>query len=111
MKCAEAMGDYTDILDPRDVHSLLAIAAFHNQMYAKCSQAFMRLEQLESLSPDRREAFQDLAFKVMRLEQLESLSPERREAFQDLAFKVFTQFKPDDFTIPEEQKRRDAITP
>mmetsp|Transcript_68370 Transcript_68370/g.163192 ORF Transcript_68370/g.163192 Transcript_68370/m.163192 type:complete len:1174 (+) Transcript_68370:203-3724(+) len=87
MKCAEAMGDYTDILDPRDVHSLLAIAAFHNQMYAKCSQAFMRLEQLESLSPDRR------------------------EAFQDLAFKVFTQFKPDDFTIPEEQKRRDAITP
>ena len=47
MKHAMALGDYDDILEPEMVYSLIALTAFHNQMYGTCSNALMRLEQLE----------------------------------------------------------------
>ena len=50
--------------DAEDIFSLIALTSFHNNMYAVCSNAFMRLEQLESLPKERREHFQELAFKI-----------------------------------------------
>eukprot|EP00960_Hanusia_phi_P051776 761022-Hanusia_phi.AAC.2 len=64
MQYAESLAKYDDILDAEDIFSLIALTSFHNNMYAVCSNAFMRLEQLESLPKERREQFQDLAFKI-----------------------------------------------
>jgi len=49
MKLAMALENYDDIIDPVDVYSLIALTSFHNQMYGVCSNAFMRLEQLDDV--------------------------------------------------------------
>jgi len=64
MKYAQALAEYDDILDAEMVYSLIALTAFHNQMYGTCSNALMRLEQIEGVSQERRESYQALAFKV-----------------------------------------------
>lgn len=42
----------------------------------------------------------------MRLEQLESVTQERRDACQALAFKIFMRFKPKNPGIPENRKMK-----
>lgn len=87
MKCAVALENYDDIIDPVDIFSLVALTSFHNQMYGVCSNAFMRLEQLAEVSQ------------------------ERRDAYQDLAFKIFTKFKPKNPAIGQDQQKKDVVTP
>mmetsp|Transcript_1346 Transcript_1346/g.3417 ORF Transcript_1346/g.3417 Transcript_1346/m.3417 type:complete len:1179 (-) Transcript_1346:299-3835(-) len=87
MKFAQPLEGYDDILDPVDIFSLIALTGFHNQMYGVCSNAFMRLEQL----PD--------------------IPQERREQYQDLAFKIFTKFKPKNPAIGLDQQTKDVVTP
>jgi len=80
MKHAQALADYDDILDPEMVFSLIALTSFHNQMYGTCSNAFMRLEQLENVSQDRRDAYQTLAFKIFT--RYDSKNPGIKEEMQ-----------------------------
>jgi hypothetical protein len=55
MKTALRLCNYEDVLDPKDVYSLVALTSFYNQYYAVSSRAFIKLESLESLSPKERE--------------------------------------------------------
>ncbi len=55
---------YEDVLDPRDVHALVALTAFYNRCYATSSRAFVKLENMETLPPDAREAYADLAVAI-----------------------------------------------
>jgi WD repeat-containing protein 35 len=55
---------YEDVLDPRDVHALVALTAFYNRCYATSSRAFVKLENMETLAPDAREAYADLAVAI-----------------------------------------------
>uniref|UniRef100_A0A7S1DNR8 IFT121-like TPR repeats domain-containing protein n=2 Tax=Hemiselmis andersenii TaxID=464988 RepID=A0A7S1DNR8_HEMAN len=87
MKFAQPLENYDDILDPVDIFSLIALTGFHNQMYGVCSNAFMRLEQLTDISQ------------------------ERRDQYQDLAFKIFTKFKPKNPAIGHDQQTKDVVTP
>lgn len=65
---------YDDVLDPRDVHSLIALTAYHNEAWGQCSKAFVELESLKS----------------------SSCSAEDRDAFASLALKIFTANRPVD---------------
>jgi WD repeat-containing protein 35 len=50
MKTALRLTEYEDILDPREIYSLVALTAYHNKYFAQCSKAFIRLESLNTLS-------------------------------------------------------------
>lgn len=55
MKTAARLVLYDDILDPKDVFSLIALTSYYNQFYAQTSRAFIRLESLETLAEKDRE--------------------------------------------------------
>ncbi len=47
MRTALRLVDYEDIIDPADIFSLIALAAYYAKHYGQCSKAFIRLETLE----------------------------------------------------------------
>jgi WD repeat-containing protein 35 len=64
MKTSLRLQEYEDILDPKDIYSLIALTAFYNKHYNQCSKAFIRLESLQSISQEEREAFSNLALHI-----------------------------------------------
>merc|ERR1712146_447109 len=64
MKTALRLAEYEDILDPREVYSLIALAAYYSRHFAVCSQAFCRLESLEGMSAAEREEIEALALAI-----------------------------------------------
>ena len=47
-----------------EIYSLLAICAAANRAFGTCSQAFIKLESLESLDPEQRQLYEDLALEI-----------------------------------------------
>ncbi|XP_052827196.1 WD repeat-containing protein 35 [Octopus bimaculoides] len=64
MKTALVLRDYEDVLDPVDIYSLLALAAYANCAFGTCSKAFIKLESLETLDPAQRKQYEEMAFEV-----------------------------------------------
>eukprot|EP00472_Partenskyella_glossopodia_P003555 CAMPEP_0197515860 /NCGR_PEP_ID=MMETSP1318-20131121/846_1 /TAXON_ID=552666 /ORGANISM="Partenskyella glossopodia, Strain RCC365" /LENGTH=784 /DNA_ID=CAMNT_0043064331 /DNA_START=21 /DNA_END=2375 /DNA_ORIENTATION=- len=64
MHTALQLGQFEDVLDPKDIYSLIAITAFSNRFYGQCSRAFIRLESLETLTEEEREKYRDLAMSI-----------------------------------------------
>jgi WD repeat-containing protein 35 len=68
--CASAMAaalrltEYEDVLNPRDVHALIAVSAFYNRCLGLASRAFVKLENMATQSPEQRAAFADLALNI-----------------------------------------------
>lgn len=60
MKCTE----YEDILDMKEVYSLVALAAYYTKHFEQCSNAFISLETLPGLSNQDRDAYESLALKI-----------------------------------------------
>lgn len=56
--------DYEDIIPPVEIYSLLALCACANRAFDTCSKAFVKLESLETLSPDQRQQYEDLALEI-----------------------------------------------
>lgn len=46
MKCSIKLCEYDDILNPRDIYSLLALTSYFNKFYGICSQAFVKVNEL-----------------------------------------------------------------
>ena len=44
MKTALRLAEYEDILDAKEIYSLIALASFYNKYYGQCSRAFIKLE-------------------------------------------------------------------
>jgi len=57
---------YDDVLDPREVYSLIALASYLNSAWGQCSKAFIELESLKptSCSKADRERFAKLALAI-----------------------------------------------
>jgi hypothetical protein len=55
MKTALRLGNYEDILEPKEIYSLIALSAFYNQYYGVSSKAFIKLESLPNLTPRERD--------------------------------------------------------
>jgi len=64
MKTAIKLCEYDDILEGRDVFSLLALSALHSGFYGVCSKAFVKLETLDSLPEKDRDDVETLAVKI-----------------------------------------------
>lgn len=56
--------DYEDIIPAVEIYSLLAICSSSNCAFGTCSRAFIKLESLESLTPDQRQLYEDLALEI-----------------------------------------------
>ncbi|KAG5266079.1 hypothetical protein AALO_G00249550 [Alosa alosa] len=64
MKTALHLRDYEDIIPAVEIYSLLAICSSANRAFGTCSRAFIKLESLESLSPEQRQSYEDLALEI-----------------------------------------------
>lgn len=56
--------EYEDIIPAVEIYSLLAICSTANGAFSTCSQAFIKLESLESLDPEQRQLYEDLALEI-----------------------------------------------
>lgn len=65
MKTSIKLCEYDDILSPRDIYSLLALASYRNKFFGICSQAFVKLETLPEGIPEKdREEIETLAVHI-----------------------------------------------
>lgn len=64
MKTAMRLIEYEKELQTKDVYSLVAIASFFNECYRECSRALVKLERLDTVSKQEREAYELLAINL-----------------------------------------------
>nr|XP_021149197.1 WD repeat-containing protein 35 isoform X1 [Columba livia] len=66
LKTALHLRDYEDIIPAEEIYSLLALCACANRAFDICSKAFVKLESLETLRPEQRQQYEDLALEIFR---------------------------------------------
>ncbi|XP_010085489.1 PREDICTED: WD repeat-containing protein 35-like [Pterocles gutturalis] len=64
LKTALHLRDYEDIIPAVEIYSLLALCACANRVFDVCSKAFVKLESLETLRPEQRQQYEDLALEI-----------------------------------------------
>ena len=64
MKTALRLKVYEDVLDAKDIYSLIALTSFYNEFYAQTSRAFIKLESLPSLTEKQRDTYRELAVSI-----------------------------------------------
>lgn len=64
LRTAMQLKEYDDIIDPIDAYSLIALTACSNKAFGVCSKAFIRLENIESLSDDEKKRYEELALNI-----------------------------------------------
>ncbi|XP_041888832.1 WD repeat-containing protein 35 isoform X2 [Corvus kubaryi] len=64
LKTALHLRDYEDIIPAVEIYSLLALCACANREFDTCSKAFVKLESLETLKPEQRQQYEDLALEI-----------------------------------------------
>ncbi|XP_030346038.1 WD repeat-containing protein 35 isoform X2 [Strigops habroptila] len=64
LKTAFHLRDYEDIIPAVEIYSLLALCACANRAFDICSKAFVKLESLETLRPEQRQQYEDLALEI-----------------------------------------------
>ncbi|CAG5866211.1 unnamed protein product [Menidia menidia] len=64
MRTALHLREYEDVIPAVEIYSLLAICSAANRAFGTCSNAFIKLESLESLSPEQRQPYEDLALEI-----------------------------------------------
>ncbi|KFV77076.1 WD repeat-containing protein 35, partial [Dryobates pubescens] len=64
LKTALHLRDYEDIIPAVEIYSLLALCACANSAFDICSKAFVKLESLETLRPEQRQQYEDLALEI-----------------------------------------------
>jgi len=66
-KTSMALMEYEDILDPKNIYSLIALCACGNGSYNAASKAFIKLESSESIDEAERKEFEQLAFQIFSM--------------------------------------------
>lgn len=80
-KKALYLREYEDIIPVVEIYSLLALCAAVNRAFGTCSQAFIKLESLESLDAGQQQLYEDLALEIFtRHTPKDSRSLERRRS-------------------------------
>ncbi|XP_053316634.1 WD repeat-containing protein 35 isoform X1 [Spea bombifrons] len=64
MRTALYLRDYEDVIPAVEIYSLLALCACANRAFGTCSKAFIKLESLETVGPDQRQQYEDLALEI-----------------------------------------------
>lgn len=55
---------YEDIIPAVEIYSLLALCSAASRAFSICSQAFIKLESLESLELQQQQLYEDLALEI-----------------------------------------------
>ncbi|XP_013413466.1 WD repeat-containing protein 35-like [Lingula anatina] len=64
MNTALQLRDYEDIIDPIKAYSLIALSSAANRAFGTCSKAFIKLESIESASPEGKSQYEQLALDI-----------------------------------------------
>ncbi len=64
MRTAIKLCEYDDILEQRDVYSLLILCSLHSNFFGVCSKAFVKLETVSGLPEQERDAIETLAVQI-----------------------------------------------
>ena len=56
--------EYEEILDIRDICSVIGLTAFYSRNFGLCSKAFIKLESMESVSKEQRKQYQEAAVNI-----------------------------------------------
>ena len=70
MKTALRLAEYEDVLEPKEIVSLIALASFYNKYYGQCSRAFIKLEGLavgterDEITKEERDKYKQLALSI-----------------------------------------------
>ena len=67
MRTAMRLNKYEHILDPVDVHSLVALTSYYNGYFGQCSRAFTKLETSEECPDEKKEGFSELAMDIFTI--------------------------------------------
>ncbi|KAM6969516.1 WD repeat-containing protein 35 [Tautogolabrus adspersus] len=79
MRTALHLREYEDIIPAVEIYSLLALCTATNRAFGTCSQAFIKLESLESLDPEQRQSYEDLALEIFTKYNPKDTRPVERE--------------------------------
>jgi hypothetical protein len=58
------LADYEDILDIKDIYSIISYASYLTKYYGQCSRAFIKLESVDTLTQEEREKFKKMALGI-----------------------------------------------
>ena len=58
------LAEYENLLETKDIYSLIALSAFYAGHYKECSKAFVKLENLPGQSDDERALYEDLEVAI-----------------------------------------------
>ncbi|CAD8136286.1 unnamed protein product [Paramecium pentaurelia] len=64
LKSAIRLCEFELDMDPKRIYSLLALAAYYNKSYKECARAFVKLENLDNISEEERERYQQVAAQI-----------------------------------------------
>lgn len=64
LRTALKLANYEDILEEREIYSLIALTAFYTKHFEQCSKAFIKLETLPGISDKDMQAMSELALKI-----------------------------------------------
>jgi WD repeat-containing protein 35 len=64
LKTAIRLQEYENVLETKDIYSIVALAAYYSKFYGECSKALVKLENLQGLSEEEREAYAELAVSI-----------------------------------------------
>lgn len=64
MRTALRLTEYEDVLDTRDIYSVVALTTFHAKYLGECSRAFIKLESLDNATADEKEQYKKLAMSI-----------------------------------------------
>jgi len=64
LKTSLRLSEYENILETRDIYSLIALAAYYSGYYKECSKALVKLENIQGQSEEDKEAYEELAVSI-----------------------------------------------
>jgi WD repeat-containing protein 35 len=106
MRTAIRCSEFEDVLEPYDIFSLIALAAYHCGYFGVCSKAFVKLETLHTTSgSSSSDAMSSISISGDSATQQQQ---HKADVIQTLAVNIFTKHPPLD-NDPLEQQLRDCL--
>jgi len=64
LRTALRLLEYEDVLETREVYSIVALASFYTHHFGQCSRAFIKLEALDDANKEDKEKYKKLAVSI-----------------------------------------------
>jgi WD repeat-containing protein 35 len=93
MRTAIRCSEFKDVLEPYDIFSLIALAAYHCGYFGVCSKAFVKLETVHATSSS---SSRDAMSSISNSSDTNTTQQQQHKAdvIQSLAVNIFTKYPP-----------------